>query len=367
MSEAEFCAPVEQAPWLVNGVLMTGEPTVVGGPMKALKTGILTDLVVSLGTGTKFLNRFTVPNPVRVAMLSGETKQRVLQQNALEMARTRGVSLGAGEYTFWGFELPQIDNPVHLDGLRQLILSKGLEVLVIDPLYLTISDRVDHSNMFHMGPILTKFGDMCLAAGCLPILCHHFPKSRAGNPYDPPELNELAYAGIGQWMRQWILVARRESYDASSGMHKLHWRHGGSFGHSGELAINIHTGVVNEQYTGRQWQVTVETTGQRIEAEKESQAAKQLEKDVQKANEKAAKELRQFKEDMIKIRYVLATSFFGEPWTKTRLSEMTHINYKRTSAAVTHLQAAGEIRPVDATVKVANGAKKSCIAYELIK
>ncbi len=181
-TSSELCAPIEPPVWLINGVLLEGQPTIVGGPMKTLKTSILIDMTVSLGTGTSFLGRFPVPRPMRVALISGESGRYVIRQNAREMAMDRGVDLDQDQHILWGFDLPLLTEPDHLRAVEKMIKDNGLEVLAIDPLYLTIpEERVDHKNMFSLGPVLKTFGQMCLEAGCLPILSHHFTKELSQN------------------------------------------------------------------------------------------------------------------------------------------------------------------------------------------
>src|SRR5262249_39068653 len=148
---------------------------------------------------------------------------------------------------------------------------------------------VDIKNMFSVGPILDSFGKMCLDLKCLPVIAHHFVKSRE-IPGAPPDLSELAYGSVSQWMRQWWLVSRREPYDKATGVHKLHWLHGGSFGHSGELALDINTGILDDDFRGRKWDVTVHSTPERIEAEQQGKEAALQERKAAKDAEKDAEE-----------------------------------------------------------------------------
>src|SRR4051812_16710172 len=73
LDSAEFATGNYQPEWLVEGVLVRGQPAVVAGPSKCMKTSALVDLAVSLATGTPFLGRFDVPRPERVALVSGES------------------------------------------------------------------------------------------------------------------------------------------------------------------------------------------------------------------------------------------------------------------------------------------------------
>src|SRR4051794_20840473 len=83
LTSADFAEADYSHKWLVRQVLVGGQPGVIGGPKKSLKTSIAVDAAVSVGTGTPFLGRFPVPRKQRVAFLSGESGPATLKDIAL--------------------------------------------------------------------------------------------------------------------------------------------------------------------------------------------------------------------------------------------------------------------------------------------
>ena len=203
--------------YLVDGVLVRGQPTVIAGPKKTLKTNISIDLALSLSHAGLFLGRFNVPAAVKVGIMSGESGAATIQETARRIAWAKQWSLESFESVFWSFDVPQLNVPTHIAALRRFILDYELEVLILDPTYLMMLGLgQDAGNLFVVGAYLKAIGDLAQETGCTPILCHHLKKS-VNEPYEPAGLENIAWAGFQEFVRQWILLNRRVRYDPDHG------------------------------------------------------------------------------------------------------------------------------------------------------
>jgi replicative DNA helicase len=296
----EFVAQEDEEDWIIKDVMMANEPAANGGPSKTAKTLISTDQFISISTGTPFLSRFPVPRARTVALISGESGRRAIKEHALNVCRSRGLSAKDLGNIYFGLRVPQFTNQEHMAVLRRAIEDNGIEVIGIDPFYLALGLGVDPNNMFEMGRALQGVTDTCLEAGATPVIVHHFTKFRP-NPYAPPVHTEFSHAGMSQFMRQWIMVAPRERYDAEHGIFKLHFCFGGSAGQSGEYALDIEVGKKGDGGE-RKWDVKIFTPGEVIADKQEQEALEKAEKKVAKAAEKVATERQQVKKALTVFR-----------------------------------------------------------------
>jgi hypothetical protein len=73
-------------------------------------------------------------------------------------------------------------------------------------------------------------------------------------------LDQLAFAGIGEFARQWVLVNRRKAYQPGFGNHELMLAVGGNAGHSGCWEVTVNEGVLDTEFEGKRSQVGVSGT-----------------------------------------------------------------------------------------------------------
>lgn len=257
ITSSELDAGQYELEYLINGVLVRGQPGVIAGPKKTLKTNISIDLALSLAEATKFLGRFEVKLASRVGVMSGESGAATIQETARRVAKAKQLQLRDCSGAVWCFDVPQLGQHDHIEALGNLIADHELDVLILDPTYLMMLGLGnDASNLFIVGGLLKSLGELAQRTGCTPLLCHHLKKSIA-EPYEPAELENIAWAGFQEFVRQWILLNRRVRYDPHRGGHHELWMSvGGSAGHSGLWGVNVEEGVRDDP-GGRRWDVEV--------------------------------------------------------------------------------------------------------------
>ena len=284
-SSAELYATDVRHEFLVNAVLVKGQPGIIGGRSKVMKTSLAIDLALSLGSATPFLGRFKTPRQVKVAFWTGESGGATVRETAIRICERKGIRLEEVSVE-WSFELPKLSRADHLAALENVIRKQGFEVAFIDPLYLSLigaETAGSAGNLYAMGAALEPLSRIGQATGCTIVALHHFRKSGIPDPDNPAALEELSQSGAAEWARQWILIQRRTPY-ASDGNHELWMRAGGSAGHGSLHAVTINEGLLDpDTGEGRHWQVSVTNRAQavaddrtrKLEAKQAAQEAKE--------------------------------------------------------------------------------------------
>jgi replicative DNA helicase len=268
--------------WLIPGILVERQPCVIGGPVKSLKTSIAVAAAVAMSSGTAFLGEFQCTRKLRVGVISGESGHAAIKDIARRVCGSIGIELRECNI-HWSFNLPKLANAEHLAELQKQIRLRRLDVVIIDPLYLSLlaakeAAGLNAGNLYQMGPLLLAAAKICLAEGCTPIICHHFKHTR--ERYGKPTLEDLAFAGIREFARQWVLLAPRDEYDPETGCSKLWMQAGGSMGQGLARALTITEGKLLLDFSGRYWQVEMDTlAGVRQTAAEDRQTAKDRNKE----------------------------------------------------------------------------------------
>jgi hypothetical protein len=314
LTSSEFAKTDFRQNFFVKRVLAEGQHCVIGGPPKAMKTGLAIDLAVSLGTGTPFLSNddFFVPQRVRTCVLSGESGGFTLQHTADRICKARNRILSTADI-LWGFDLPQLSNTEHLKSLEEMIRTKEVRVLIIDPAYLCLlagNSQSNPANVFAMGEVLRRVGDLGQRTDCTVVVVHHCRKVDRKDRYRPIELSDLSMSGFAEWARQWLLVGRRREYEGD-GRHELHLAVGGSAGHSGNYFVTVDEGTMED---GRKWKPKVERAHQAIERIKQ----RKLKADEDRKADK-------WLEDLEKINALMRTQF-PEGETRNNIKNASHLN-----------------------------------------
>src|SRR5690606_11267805 len=76
----------------------------------------------------------------------------------------------------WNFNVPKLNDPFHVQAVRRVVESKGLELLIIDPVYLSLPG-INGSSHFSVGEPLEKVTQIAKDTGCAIILIHHTVKA----------------------------------------------------------------------------------------------------------------------------------------------------------------------------------------------
>jgi hypothetical protein len=140
--------------WIIDDMLAAGSPAVDGGLYKTSKTLIAMDGSISIASGTDFLGRFTVREPLTVVYFIGEGGPSVTQEYGRRIAASKGLALGDVRNLHWCFSVPKLESLFDLDAIQRIHDTTAAEVMVFDNLMLCMSAD-EPGNVFRMGQTLS--------------------------------------------------------------------------------------------------------------------------------------------------------------------------------------------------------------------
>jgi hypothetical protein len=253
-SSAELNSGQFETRYLIPGILAAGQPGGIFGAFKTLKTSIAADLLISLASGTPFLNHFPVAQPGKALFLSGESGLAALQSIARRVCAARSLNLDLLINFELSPRLPRLDSSADVRALRRVITNKRPVCVIIDPAYLSIRGD-DARNLFAMGSLLRPLAEIGDATGCTILVVHHCKRAKQGSG-EPATLDDIAWSGFAEFAAQWLLLSRRRRFDPDLGRHELWFSAGGRAGHHGLWALDANEGVAGG-VERRKWKTAI--------------------------------------------------------------------------------------------------------------
>ncbi|MFO1007332.1 MAG: DnaB-like helicase N-terminal domain-containing protein [Planctomycetaceae bacterium] len=225
--------------WLIEGILIAEETCAIIAPAKCLKTTILIEMAVAMATGTRFMNRYLVPQLLRIFLMLGETPEasaRAMLTRSCEVRDIDPNEIGDTVRIHCG-GLPRVASDEDLRILERNVREFGADVTFLDPLYLAAAG-LEMSQVTEVGPRIRAIGDAC-KPGTL-LLVHHATKGEARQTGTTLRLESGAGAGVAESVGQWFILNRESEFDPEADeWHSLNAAFGGRGGHGGRLSIRF--------------------------------------------------------------------------------------------------------------------------------
>lgn len=280
----------EPVSWLIPGVLkrMT---TLVAGPAQHLKSKLLLDIMVSLGTGgmCRALGHWPVTAPLdpgergercldlaneptvipegeRILYLVGEDEDHEVEDMLRRVCRARGTTRDRCGVTL-SYDPPSISTG--LDKIVDLIREYRSTIVVLDTISAldVLGDDAEQSANMHI--VQRRIRDLKRAvegAGAVAFMVHHANKRFVGRVgqenYEPMVRTDIHGAGFVESAKQTILINRSRPFSPGTDPEQV-WLSTGNRSRSTLCRVTLDEGPFNPRTGFRHhWVVTVEDQAQ---------------------------------------------------------------------------------------------------------
>lgn len=278
----------EPVPWTVHGLLKR-VPTLWVGPSKTMKSKMVLDFAVAVGTGgmTRALGHWSVIAPLdpgerggrttrsegtempegeRVLYLVGEDEADETYDMLLRVCRARGTTHERCGVTLV-FDPPMLSTGVN--AILAMVREHRSTLVVLDTASALDFAGADKDNVANMHVMVPKIQELCralTAAGAVPWIVHHTTKwlyGRTGREnYAPMERNHTSGAGWAEAMKQFVMINRSEPFTPGEGPERV-WLQLGNRSRSTLRRVTLNEGMFNPSTGYRHgWHTTVETPEQ---------------------------------------------------------------------------------------------------------
>ncbi len=265
LTGSQLMARDAQLEYLIPGVLVRHQLAVIGGPTKALKSGISGELAIAISSDhpdSRFLGHYPVPLASRgtTLLVSSEAGEASCRSRLMSIARARGLAAIPERLQVWTGTVALGDRAARQEFLQH-VRATGARQAIIDPISMNLyrglpkDSQIETSSVHNVSEYVQELSAEFAAADCTLVLVAHTHKAGM-TKYEPMELHELSGAGIHESARQWFLVRRRKRFDAETGDNELFLEIGSSDGCCSAWAVDIHEGAWSPTAL-RAWEVTM--------------------------------------------------------------------------------------------------------------
>jgi hypothetical protein len=329
-------------PTMVNGAsdsppppfILPGRPGVIAGPSKCMKTSFAMALAVHLANGRPFLQLTEGGRRRSVGMVSGEASIDWLLSTARRVATAIN---GTTENLYLFSDLPSLMKKVRRQTLRRIVDERGLELLIVDPVYRALGGRVDVSSLYSTAARLRTIVETFAYMGVALLFVHH--SNRSLEPGQPMQLADMLGAGMPEFFRFWALLNRATAFNpAKPGRHDLVLSCGNCEGSSGLLRLHL-----NEGTDGSPWALDA--------VQDEPEAGR---KKVSRRQGKAAEG---DPEKRVRVALKALQADHGKRIPRTKLQDATKLSGSSLKTVLHAMATAGELR-IEAESYLYSGKKK---------
>jgi AAA domain len=330
--------------YLIENVLVERQPAEMAGIYKSLKTTIAANMALSLASGLSFLGRFRVNQRKRVLFASAESGRATLKKTIVGMAAALGDDFNRCDnmlrFEWW---VPKSSNAEMLAYFVHLIDKHQADVVFLDPLYMSLDDQ--QASMILNGRQLAVLANEILRRGATPVFLDHVKRSSVNaKEYQPVELEDVSGAGKAEFFRQWLLIGRRQKFEAGL-PNKLWLSIGGSAGHSSQWALDIDEENDQER---RSYSITLQAKHEYDQGTREERQSSQVDK--REAREQAANERLQRKANDLVELVMKRDPTTG--MTKTQIAERLRISNQDAGRVIGILLDDGIVKSVPNSVAI---------------
>jgi hypothetical protein len=195
---------VDSAPdpaYLIRGLMAEGDHGMLAAEFKAGKTWAVTDLAVSVASGTPWLGRFEIDSRGPVLLFAGEGGERKIARRFRAICESRDLDAEVMPIRVCT-RVPHLSDDAAMVLVEDEIEQHRPVLVIIDPLYLA-ARGAKSSDLFAMGEVLEAAQSVCQRYGAALLITHHWNKTGEGKG-----AKRNSGAGTDAWGRLLISISK---------------------------------------------------------------------------------------------------------------------------------------------------------------